>query len=536
MVVKVFLTVLSMSFIFPIIIPSHSSPTAQTDQGIYIGQQTTINGSKVNYWYGIPYARQPVGNLRWMPPQSLPTSNGTQFAYISNACPQGNSFEPPFTEACLTLNVHAPENATNVPVYVYIHGGGFSGGIAINYNATPLVATSMKYSVPVVVVTINYRLGLLGFLADQALYDEKSGMNNRSTTGNYGILDQMMALNWIKKNIHGFGGNPDEITIGGESAGGTSISILLTSPIVPDGTFQKTIIESGGLWPNLISTLEDAIHNTGTVLRADTNCTTVECLRNLTVQQILSVQTTIGSKAIVGVTITPVIDDYVLTDILENNYARGNFKKVPMLIGSTTNETSLWTCGYFHDSATVTQVQAVFSALYNTTVNNEILDIYGPISAYNNPLTYLNIVYSDSWAHCASRRIAARFSAYNVSSYLYTYSHFVPAIRPCIGVLHTAELAMIFPEYVSIFFPHYNLTAEEQQLSTNMMLYWTNFIRTSNPNFEGSLANWDAYIINADNDFVFDIHPQMRTHYYNTTCSGLWDQYAVTNSSLTPSV
>ncbi|CAF1691968.1 unnamed protein product, partial [Adineta ricciae] len=123
------------------------------------------------------------------------------------------------------------------------------------------------------VVSINYRLGLLGFLADQALYDEKSGINNRSTTGNYGILDQMMALDWIKKNVFGFGGNPNEITIGGESAGGVSVSILLTSPLVPDGTFQRTIIESGGLWPNLISTFEDAINHTGKVLRAATNCT-----------------------------------------------------------------------------------------------------------------------------------------------------------------------------------------------------------------------------------------------------------------------
>ncbi|CAF1529938.1 unnamed protein product [Adineta ricciae] len=514
------------------IIASNSSPAAQTDQGVYIGRQITINGSNVNYWYGIPYAQQPTGGLRWMPPQSLPMSNGTQFAYTNNVCPQGSSSEPPFTEACLVLNVYAPENATNLPVYVYIHGGGFSGGIAISYNAIPLVGTSMRHAVPIVVVSINYRLGLLGFLADQALYDEKSGISNRSTTGNYGILDQMMALDWINKNIDGFGGNPNEITIGGESAGGISVSILLTSPLVPDGTFQRTIIESGGLWPNLISTFEDAINHTGKVLRTATNCTTAQCLRNLTVKQILSVQTTIGSKDIVGVGITPVIDNYVLNDLVENNYARGNFKKVPMLIGSTTNETSLWTCGHFHDSATIAQVQAVFASLYNTTVINKILDIYGPISIYSNPLTYLNLVYSDSWAHCGSRRIAARFSAHNTSSYLYTYSHFVPAIRPCIGVLHTAELAMIFLQYVSIFFPNYNLTAEEQQLSTNMMLYWTNFIRTSNPNFDGSPANWDAYSIDADNDFVFNIHSQMRLHYYNATCSGLWDQYAVTNSSL----
>ena len=125
-----------------------------------------------------------------MPPQPLPMSNGTQFADTPNICPQGDNFEPPFTEACLTLNVHTPENATNLPVYVYIHGGSFTGGSGIHYNATPLVGISTSHSVPIVAVTINYRLGLLGFLAEQALHDEKSGINNRSTAGNYGILDQ----------------------------------------------------------------------------------------------------------------------------------------------------------------------------------------------------------------------------------------------------------------------------------------------------------------------------------------------------------
>ena len=120
-----------------------------------------------------------------MAPQALPTSSGTNDAFTPTACPQDTSDGLTVTEACLTLNVHAPENATNLPVFVWIHGGSFTAGTGMTYDATTLVITSIIYSVPIVVVTINYRLGFLGFLAHQALYDEKSGNNNRSTTGNY---------------------------------------------------------------------------------------------------------------------------------------------------------------------------------------------------------------------------------------------------------------------------------------------------------------------------------------------------------------
>jgi carboxylesterase type B len=468
-----------------------------------------------------------------MPPQVLPTSNGTNVAYTPNACPQEISFGILLTEACLTLNVYAPENAINLPVYVWIHGGSFIAGAGIAYNPTPFVSTSINYSVPIVVVTINYRLGLLGFLADQAFYHEKSGINNRSTTGNYGMLDQMMALDWIKKNIHGFGGNPEQITIGGESAGGVSVTILLTSPLIMNGTFQRAIIESGNIWPNFANTLQNAINSSGSILRAAVNCTTVQCLRNLTVDQILTVQTTIASQSLFEVAGFPVIDGYVLNDIMENNYARGDFQKVPILVGATTNETSVITCPYFNNSANTAQVQAFFDLIYNATMINKIPDIYGPISTYKNPLTYLNTVYSDSWAHCGSRRMAAEFSTHGVLSYLYTYNHLVPVTPLCLGIAHGTELAMLFPDFFHPFYPNYNFTELEQQLSTNMILYWANFIHTSNPNFAGSLAYWDAYVVTSDNDFVLDVHPQMRNYYYNVSCSQLWDPYAVTNNCFT---
>ena len=522
-----------ISLLSPAITASNASPRAETQQGVYIGRQKKVAESNLNYWYGIPFAQQPINNLRWMPPQALAISNGTSYAVIPRACPQKNSISVLFTEACLTLNVYAPANARNLPVYVWIHGGSFTSGAGVEYDAAQFVSTSTEHSAPLVVVTINYRLGLLGFLADEALYDERSGINKTSTTGNYGILDQMMALDWIKKNIDGFGGNPSQITVGGESAGGISVTILLTSPLVTNGTFQRAIVESGGIWPDDASTLEKAINSSGRVLRAMTNCTTTQCLRSITVDEILTVQSTIASQNIFGASASPVIDGYVLNDIMENSFARGNFQKVPILIGSNTNETSLFVCPVFNGTASIAQAQAFLNTLFNATIVNEMPAVYGSISTYNNPLAYVNTVFSDSWLHCGSRRIASKFFGYGLSSYLYTYNHRIPPALSCLGVAHAAELPMLFPSLLPFIFPLHKFTELEQQLSTNMTLYWANFIRTANPNYSESLTEWNAYNTSSDGDFVLDINSRMRNYYYNFTCSRFWDQYAVKNSALT---
>ena len=144
---------------------------------------------------------------------------------------------------------------------------------------------------------------------------------------------------------------------------------------------------------------------------------------------------------------------------MENNYARGDFQKVPILVGATTNEISTFTCPLFHDSATPEQVQAFFDSIYNATMISQISDIYGPISSYYNPLACLNTVYSDSWAHCGSRRMASKFSTYGVLSYLYTYNHLIPVAPSCDGVSHGAEIIMLFPSFLPYIYPNYNFTA-----------------------------------------------------------------------------
>lgn len=502
-------------------------PIAKTPQGTYIGQETKMNDVNVEYWYGIPYAQQPIGELRWKPPQPLEDSNTIYKADSPNVCPQRSTYSLPMTESCLTLNVYAPENAHQLPVYVWIHGGSFTSGAGAFYDGGPFITTSVSNNVSVIIVTINYRLGLLGFMADQALFNERSGTNSTSTTGNYGILDQMMALQWIKSNIQAFGGDPNQITIGGESAGGISVTIMLTSPLVETNTFQRAIIESGNLWPDAATLLSIAINNTGDTVREITQCTTLECLRSLTVDQLLSAQDLISSKSIFGAAATPVIDGYVLLDAMENSFAKGDFIKVPVLVGSTENETSLFTCPYFHGAATPAQVANFFSLAYNnTSIVSSIPQFYGSVADYSDPLSYLNAVYSDSWAHCGARRLAAQFSNYGLPIYLYTYNHLVSVEPTCLGVAHATELPFLFPSLLPHVFPNYNFTESEKQLSTNMILYWSNFIRSSNPNYITSPAMWDIYQMSSDADFVIDIQPYMRNHYYFQKCTRFWDNFS----------
>lgn len=528
---KAVIALILVSLIILVSEARNDSLTARTQQGLYIGRQASFNGANINYWYGIPYAQQPVGSLRWKPPQPLPKSEGTNNAYIPNACPQQLNFGIPHTESCLTLNVYAPDNAHNLPVYVWIHGGSFTLGAGIQYDAFPFVATSIANSIPIVIVTINYRLGLLGFLADQALYDERSGVNNKRTTGNYGILDQMIALDWIKRNIENFGGNSKQITVGGQSAGGISVTILLTSPLVAKNTFQRAIVQSGGSWPNAVSTLGQAYNRSGNVLRTLARCTTIQCLRSLTVDAILTVQNIIASQSIYSAAALPVIDDYVVKDTLDNSYAKGRFQKVPLLVGSNTNETALFTCPVFNGTADVMQVQAFFSSQYNATIVSKIPTVYGAISSYDNPLAYLNTVFSDSSQHCGARRIASQFSSYGITSYLYTYNYLIPVTPPCLGVHHAAELVMLFPSFIVYLYPNYNLTPLEQQFATHIRLYWISFIRTGNPNYAGTPTKWHSYLPSCDADFVLDINPRMRNRYYEPTCSRFWDPYAITRST-----
>ncbi|HEY1254514.1 MAG TPA: carboxylesterase family protein, partial [Terracidiphilus sp.] len=225
------------------------SLTVKTEQGKVAGK--TINDGKVNAFLGLPYAAAPVGDLRWKAPQPpakwKDTRDATQFGAH---CAQGRVFDDMIfqdggpSEDCLFLNVYTPADAkekSKLPVMFWIHGGGYAGGASSeprhNGDFLPLKG--------VVLVTINYRLGVFGFLATADLAREANG-----AAGNYGLLDQVAALQWVKENIKNFGGDPGNVTIFGESAGSFAVSTLMASPVAR-GLFQKAIGESGSAFGGL---------------------------------------------------------------------------------------------------------------------------------------------------------------------------------------------------------------------------------------------------------------------------------------------
>jgi para-nitrobenzyl esterase len=288
---------------------------------------------------GIPYAAPPVGALRWQPPRPAAPWHGTRSATSYGPhCPQppGSFGRASTSEDCLYLNVFTPagSKARNLPVMVWVHGGSLRTGESDDYNPAGLVRDG------VVVVTINYRLGALGFLADSALASHPGG-----PAGNYGLMDQQAALRWVQRNIRGFGGDPGDVTLFGESAGGLSTLAQLVSPGAR-GLFQRAIVESGTyqLTQQSLATAESA----GKTFAAKAGCAsnTATCLRGLSVSTILTDEDPSGY--------TPDVDGAVLTQPVKTALSGGQFNRVPVVIGTNHDEYRLFVAAFQFLGARVT--------------------------------------------------------------------------------------------------------------------------------------------------------------------------------------
>jgi para-nitrobenzyl esterase len=309
------------------------SLTVKTEQGKVHGK--TINDGKVKAFLGLPYAAPPVGNLRWKAPEAPAKWKGERDATKFGAhCAQGRVFDDMVfqdsgpSEDCLFLNVYAPADAmdeSNYPVMFWIHGGGYSGGASSeprhNGDFLPLKG--------VVLVTINYRLGVFGFLATSDLAKEGNG-----TAGNYGLLDMVAALQWVRDNIRKFGGNPDNVTIFGESAGSFAVSTLMASPMAK-GLFTKAIGESGGAFSDVL-TLDplDVREKKDDEWIASLGVKSLAELRALPTDKVLeSVKSKRGG-------FSTTIDGRLLTESVPATYAAGKQAHVPLLAGWNRDEGS----------------------------------------------------------------------------------------------------------------------------------------------------------------------------------------------------
>jgi para-nitrobenzyl esterase len=444
--------------------------------------QGASSGGIVSF-LGIPYAAPPSGALRFAAPQARAAWTTTlQATSYGPRCPQigrGGVGTQTATEDCLYLNIWEPSSGSNLPVYMFIHGGGFSGGSGADYNGSWLAAQG------VIVVTINYRLGIFGYLADTAL--DTGGGN----TGNYGLEDQQFALKWIQANIAAFGGNPNNVTLGGESAGAMSTCENLASPNAK-GLFARAIVESGPCtvnWQSL-STAEA----TGSSLAASLGCTgtssaVAACLRTQTISQLLTVQNSAPPTGLfpsAGGSDIPVQPRTVLG-------------KVPLLLGGNNLELGI---GGTNTSMTQAMYDSNALATYGSP-DATFIEAEYTVPPYTN--------YGSMWVHTETdfdpspgaiqitfcEDVATWTLDTTNGGTIYAYEFNDPnapsgtAGAPE-GPVHTSELQYLFPLASGGPTQDVPLSADSATLSTAMVSYWTNFMKTGNPNGSG-LATWSAY-------------------------------------------
>ncbi|MBC7500054.1 MAG: carboxylesterase family protein [Herminiimonas sp.] len=468
----------------------------RTERGVVQGNETPA----MRQFLGIPYAAPPVGDLRWKAPQAaLEWSTTRQATAFAPHCAQKAS---PFgtastSEDCLYLNIYTPKGNGPFPVMLWIHGGALLTGESDAYNPTALVEQG------VAVVTINYRLGPLGFLTHPALTAEAGG-----ASGNYGLMDQQAAMKWVKTNIAQFGGDPANVTIFGESAGALSTHSQIASPLAA-GLFNKAIVQSGGY--NLAAPTLVQAQALGQAFATATGCTaqTVACLRSLPVDRIVA-----NSGAIqVGGTTLPTVDGKVLTTTLETAFTSGNFNKVPVIEGSNQHEYSLLS------AATIDAVlgRPINAAEYPAYIAGTTGAALAPVVLANYPLngaetpaqTFDNVL-TDAAFSCNGRKAVKLMAAKGVPVYAY---EFADANAPMVfrlpprpegyGAYHAAEIQYVFPRESTIYFGA-PFTAAQRALSNRMVGYWAQFAKTGNPNAAGSSA-WPAYT--ASNDSFLNLAP-----------------------------
>ena len=455
--------------------PLHAdSPAVKTEQGKIRGK--AINDGKVKAFLGVPYAAPPVGDLRWKAPEPPARWSGERDATKFGAhCAQGHVFDDMIfqdsgeSEDCLFLNVYAPASAkagSKLPVMLWIHGGGYSGG----GSSEPRHNGDFLPTKGVVLVTINYRLGVFGFLATADLAKEANG-----AAGNYGLLDTVAALKWVKANIAGFGGDPGNVTIFGESAGSFAVSTLMASPAAR-GLFHKAIGESGAAFSSTLAydSLEKREKADGDWV-ASLGVKSLQELRALPTDKILAA---VKSKGAVG--FPPDIDGKLLTEPVEETYAAGRQAHVPLLAGWNRDEGSF----FGTRGITAEQWKGMAAGLYKER-SAEFLKLYPgdtDAQALRSAIDYGgdSFIAFSTWKWIEAHKKTGE-------SPVYRYHFELPALpskfHPGTFVFHSDDIEYVFGTLDTR--PGETVRPEDRKLSDQFMSYWTNFARTGNPNGPG---------------------------------------------------
>lgn len=478
------------------------------------GQLQGVAEDGVVSYKGVPFAAPPVGELRWRPPQPAAPWNGVRQASEFGAdCMQGRFGPPPApgappapapSEDCLYLNLWRPASAppaARLPVMIWIYGGGFMGGSA----SSPFTSGTQFAKQGVILVAANYRVGRFGFFAFPALSRERPD----ETKGNYAYMDQIAAVKWVKRNIAAFGGDPNNVTIFGFSAGGVSVHSLIASPMTR-GLFHKAIAESGGSRDSVLTARpmrEDGVDPNYPVSAETigmefarsmgiegTDQAALAKLRALSAEEVLR-----GASAQQGARgpsyeTTPILDGKLITETAETAYKAKHQPRIPLMAGSNSADTA----GNRIRATTKEQFFARFGQW-----SAQAKAAYDPDGTTD--LAAMVTRANDDFGQAEPARFAASAFAANGSPvYRYRFSYVQTAMRERMraGAPHGGEIGFVFGTLTSR--PGSTVSPEDQAVSRMAQSYWVNFARTGDPNGTG-LPPWPRH--DPSKDLIFDFHP-----------------------------
>lgn len=489
------------------------------------GMVEGVTEEGLQVYRGIPFAAPPVDKLRWQGPQPVIPWGGILNAdNFGDACTQGRpdsegQFRDGVSEDCLYLNVWTPAKTVkdNLPVMVWIYGGGFAGGA----TSVPLYSGERLAQKGVVVVSVAYRVGVMGFMAHPELSAEnQQGPAAVYASGNYGLLDMIAGLQWVRDNIAAFGGNPNKVTIFGESAGGIAVSMLAASPLAT-GLFHGAISESGGSFgptrtPSFpgenIPALADA-ESGGLALAKKVGAPTLADMRALNAAQIVN-----GTQGVQGMG-WPILDGWVITDDQYLLYMGKKYNNVPVIAGINSDEGAS-----FSRTTELEQFKSDLKQRFGPFAEKFLqaypADAGGSIKQSARDLMREAAFGWHTWVWAT---LQSKTGGAPVYVYYFDQRPPYPAgsrYDDIAGVPHAAELPYVFQHLDQI---ERDWTDADRAISDAVATYWTNFAKTGNPNGAG-LPNWPAFSTENQMRMVFKQHPQAKP-YDNLKQLQTFDEY-----------